>query len=356
MAVTPYTTKAGRRWRVRLYDPLTGHMTSVSAGHRTKREARAAEADAIANGRGPERSVLTVAGWRETWLETHPMKSSTRAHNRERTAAFAKTHGDMLMVDVDRKLARAWRKAHPSTTMALSAMWTAAAKHEDLPVGQPWAGMASNGRRDIQAGWLTLAQIEDLRAHARDAWPGPFGLVADAAIVVLAYTGIRPGELAALRWENLRPDDARVDIVAQLDSKTKALTTPKSGVARTVVYPAPAQRAVATMPRLHDAWVFTGPAGGLLTSGTRNRIWHPIRVAFGRPTMDLYELRHFCATRLVELGMTSSDVAIQLGHRDGGRLVESTYGHARPDPALARVARTLADADAPTTPAEEATA
>jgi len=347
MAVSKYKTQQGIRWRVRVYDPATQKMRAVSRGHLTKREAKAAEAAAIASGPQAARSDLTVAGWREVWLETHPMKSSTRRHNAERTAAFAKAHGHLLMVDVDRALAREWRKTHPSTTMSLSAMWTAASKHEDLPVGQPWAGMASNGRRDIDPGWLTAVQVDELVTHARAAWPGAYGNVVAAMVSVLAHTGMRPGELAALKWGNLRPQDSRIDVVAQLDSKSKALTTPKNGRSRSVVFPAQAQRAVALMGRLSDTFVFTGPGGGLLTQSTRNRIWHPVRVRFGRPDMDLYELRHFCATRLVELGMTSSDVATQLGHRDGGRLVESTYGHARPDPALNRVAQMYAAAADP---------
>lgn len=43
--------------------------------------------------------------------------------------------------------------------------------------------------------------------------------------------------------------------------------------------------------------------------------------------MDFYALRHFCATHLLEPGISHADVAIQLGHTDGGRLVMSTYGH-----------------------------
>ncbi len=346
MAVTSYTTKKGRRWRVRLYDPLTQKMRAVSSGHLTKKDARRAEAAALADGPDPTRSDLTVAGWRETWLATHPMKDSTKVHNAERTKAFALEHGDKLMADIDRALAREWKAQHPSTTMALSAMWSAAAKHEDLPVGQPWAGMASSGRRQINPGWLTLQDITDLQVHARASWPGAYGSVVAGLITVLAFTGIRPGELAALRWTNLHPEDGRLDVEKQLDSKTRRFTTPKNGLARTVVYPQAAQAAIAAMPRMHDEHVFVGPGNGLLTESTRNRLWHPVRVAFGRPTMAIYELRHFCATHLVELGMTSADVAVQLGHRDGGRLIESTYGHARPDPALTRVATVLAAAEA----------
>jgi integrase len=43
--------------------------------------------------------------------------------------------------------------------------------------------------------------------------------------------------------------------------------------------------------------------------------------------LDFYELRHCAATMLLERGMTPWDVAIQLGHQDGGRLVTSLYGH-----------------------------
>jgi hypothetical protein len=54
----------------------------------------------------------------------------------------------------------------------------------------------------------------------------------------------------------------------------------------------------------------------------------------GRPGLDFYELRHCAATMLLERGMTPWDVAVQLGHQDGGRLVTSLYGH--PSEAAAR--------------------
>lgn len=43
--------------------------------------------------------------------------------------------------------------------------------------------------------------------------------------------------------------------------------------------------------------------------------------------LELYALRHACATLLLERGLSPADVATQLGHTDGGRLVMSTYGH-----------------------------
>ena len=54
--------------------------------------------------------------------------------------------------------------------------------------------------------------------------------------------------------------------------------------------------------------------------------------------MDFYELRHFCATLLLEMGARHADVAVQLGHTDGGALVMSTYGHPSEENARTRLA------------------
>ena len=51
--------------------------------------------------------------------------------------------------------------------------------------------------------------------------------------------------------------------------------------------------------------------------------------------MDFYELRHFCGSWLFnDLELPAQDVAHQLGHTDGGALVQRLYGH--PSEKLAR--------------------
>ncbi len=70
--------------------------------------------------------------------------------------------------------------------------------------------------------------------------------------------------------------------------------------------------------------------GMRLTKGTLAYFWRSVRagrVARGGRPIDLYELRHACATMLVERGLNVGDVAFQLGHQDGGRLVMTLYGH-----------------------------
>lgn len=60
-----------------------------------------------------------------------------------------------------------------------------------------------------------------------------------------------------------------------------------------------------------------------------------------------HDLRHFCATQLLELGLDHFAVSVQLGHTDGGALVMERYGHPSTDAAKRRLLQvfSLSDAD-----------
>jgi integrase len=73
--------------------------------------------------------------------------------------------------------------------------------------------------------------------------------------------------------------------------------------------------------------IFSSVTGQQFWASSFSWTWKPVRCAAGRPDMDFYELRHYCATRLLEAGMSAEDVAVQLGHTDGGVLVRRVYGH-----------------------------
>jgi hypothetical protein len=58
--------------------------------------------------------------------------------------------------------------------------------------------------------------------------------------------------------------------------------------------------------------------------------------------LDFYELRHRACTFMAEppphgLGLSSADIALQIGHTDGGALVERLYIHRNADLARARI-------------------
>jgi hypothetical protein len=56
-----------------------------------------------------------------------------------------------------------------------------------------------------------------------------------------------------------------------------------------------------------------------------------------QPNVRWHDLRHFCATQLLELGLDHFAVSVQLGHEDGGALVMARYGHPSKDAARGRL-------------------
>ena len=166
---------------------------------------------------------------------------------------------------------------------------------------------------------------------------GEFGPVFRAMILFAGYVGLRPGEMFALERSDVSGDE--VSIRQNLDG-TGTIKLPKNGRERVVILPPPARAALADVPpRLDVPWLFVTPRGRRFAKSSLYYYWNPVRAAFGRPGMDFYELRHFCATHLLELGVSPSDVAVQLGHTDGGALIMSTYGHPSEDAARERLKR-----------------
>ena len=78
-----------------------------------------------------------------------------------------------------------------------------------------------------------------------------------------------------------------------------------------------------------DGHVFHSIQGRRLTKANLWYLWRPVvtrwKAAGGRD-LGLYELRHAAATMLLERGVSPADVAVQLGHTDGGALVMARSG------------------------------
>jgi integrase len=190
------------------------------------------------------------------------------------------------------------------------------------------------GRKDLVA--LTEPELWKLGDTAL-AVHGEYGPTFRAMILFAAYVGLRPGELCALERADVRGDE--VSIRQNLDG-TGQLKLPKNGKQRVVILPPLARGALRdVVPRVDVPWLFTTGRGRRFAKSSLLYYWNPVRAAFGRPGMDFYELRHFCATHLLELGVSHADVAVQLGHTDGGALVMSTYGHPSEDLARERLKR-----------------
>jgi integrase len=209
----------------------------------------------------------TVGSFAARWPVDYPRpRASTNAHNAESVKAFAKAYERRRMDSITVEEARAWSLRHRAQLLALRAMFNDA-RRSGMVVSNPFRELGierSRGRRDLLSEWLTAEDIERLAQCAREVHAeNGYGDTLAGLLVFAAYTGVRPGELYALRHDDLGGETLEVKRAA--DSHTRTLTLPKNGRARTVVYPARAREAVERLPRLSDVeLVFPSPSGGQL--------------------------------------------------------------------------------------------
>lgn len=293
------------------------------------------------------RPTMTVTAWRERWLANPDWKQSTRQHNAERTIAFEREHGKRQMNAVDRRVARDWVLRYPSTHGALSAMFGAAVYDDVLEIN-PFSKLVKKktARRDIRADWLGERELRGLELAAVEVHGPVYGSSMAAMIRFAAETGVRPGELFVVEDRDLDPERGALYVRRAADSKTRTIGLPKNGQEREIVLSRRAAEAADSALRHGDnPRIFSSPRGRQFWLPSLSGAWRPVAAAAGRAGMDFYELRHFCATRLLERGVPDWQVAVQLGHTDGGELVRKVYGH--PSERLARdaVRRALDEGD-----------
>ncbi|MGH2973885.1 MAG: tyrosine-type recombinase/integrase [Solirubrobacterales bacterium] len=347
-------TPIGKRFKSRPY--VQGHGHVYAGTFDTEEEATKAALAVLEE----ERRLLrreTVASFSERWVRDFPRpKESTNDAYASAAGRFAAHLGERLMHRVTPRDARAYVADHPADRFALSAMF-GDARREGISLTNPFSQLRTprgRGRKDIAP--ITVEELETITDLALQVHGEDFGTVVRAAILVAAHTGIRPGELCGLEWRDVDPVNEELAVRRQIVKGCE--TTPKSGRTRTVFLPPTAAEALDALPVRHVTCpvtggrvVFPGRADHRLQARELSECWQPIRRAFEaglsvarhrefqavKGALDFYALRHFCATRLVEQGIESWIVARQLGHEDGGRLVDETYAHPRDEVARAKL-------------------
>lgn len=141
----------------------------------------------------------------------------------------------------------------------------------------------------------------------------------DAAIYrTAAFTGLRMGELIALRWRDVNFDAESLHVYSSYSAGT--LTAPKSGLARTVPM---AEQVAETLNELHDSrpgvsrddLVFPGERGEYLdNSALRRRYKDALERAGVRP-LRFHDLRHTFGSIAINQA-TIVQVQAWMGHAD----------------------------------------
>ncbi len=168
-----------------------------------------------------------------------------------------------------------------------------------------------------------------------------------AWLQVAAFTGLRPGELDALRWERVDLARNRIVVAEQFNAATRIFDTPKNHQQREAPLTDPARAALEALPR-ESEFCFVPIRGEHWTPSARAYHWKAVQAASGWTGSLYLATRHFAGWYMVNvLEMSSEDVAIALGHQDGGTLVRRLYGHRDRHRALDRIVHAYAGRPAP---------
>jgi integrase len=338
--------RRGSRWIASGYDKTLGRKRHLGTFD-TQKEAKRAEADWQLRTRAT--GLETCDQFAERWTRDYPRpRTSTNLHNAERVKQFARDFKAVRLSDVDRPAARAWALKHKHNLSAVRAMFGDALR-DGLIDHNPFADLrlpGSKGRKEISA--LTEDQLVALADVALDERMELYEFAPEyrALILFSGYVGLRPGELFALRRDDIRGQMATIE--RALSSKTGQIGPTKTGRARTVIVPPAAQDALEHVSLKSSGLLFTSPADRQWSQSLHHRYWSRLRLLANRPGFDFYELRHAAATMLLERGVTPWDVAVQLGHTDGGQLVMSLYGHPSEAGSRARILAAWDQASGPT--------
>lgn len=262
---------------------------------------------------------------------------ATQGNYRRALETFCREFGRREPKTIRRIEVQTWAADQPRDNLFTARTMFQWALSMDLISDDPTRGVvARRAQRKHKPHVLSQAEVAALAETSFDCWDDPEAEVLAAFIRFAAASGMRPGEIAALRWSGI--DYAVSEITVSASISEGGEKSPKNGEERTIVLTPEARAALATLPSATPQdRIFELPDGQLLVKATLHRYWDRVRIAAGLPGYRLYDLRHTCATNLLMAGLPSYVVAAQLGHKDGGRLVESTYGHPSHADALAKI-------------------
>ena len=332
----------------------------VTTRTQAEREERRLRGEAEARARAPaqaERPRAAFSGFAKVWLDEHirlrRKPSVVRGYEQALRVHLVPHFKDRQLQaitrrDVEAFVARLAATPHPDTGKprapksvnnvlgVLSSMLSTAVEWgylerspcagvEPLPVpveSQEFAFYTT----EQTARWLaTCAEIE------RDYYP----------LCLLAFrTGLRLGELAALRWADVDLEQRRLHV--RRSWYRGAITTPKGGRARVVdLAPSAASLLARVVPLAGAELVFANPDGSPVTRDQLKGPWERVTRAAGLPRTTPHDARHSFASQLVQAGVALPAVQQLLGHTD--IRVTMRYAHLAPGATASAVA--LLDGD-----------
>lgn len=214
-------------------------------------------------------------------------------------------------------------KAH----MLLARVLDLAVKERRIPIN-PARGVELPRAKQTAKQFLTADQLHDLAEACEDACTG-LGLI----VTTLGYTGLRFGELAALRVSDFDPLRRRLHVrrsVTDVNGRM-VIGEPKTHQHREVGVPRflveEIAEHLAAIGRRGDDLIFTAPEGGVLRlNNVRRRGFDRGTAAVGLTGFTPHALRHTAASLAVASGADVKAVQRMLGHASAAMTLDVYAG------------------------------
>ncbi len=281
----------------------------------------------------PARSRVRVAEWSEQWLAGQlQLKPSTRARYESLLRVHVlPTWGPVPLARIGHAEVAEWvsslaasgmaassvRHAHRVLSLVLDLAVRDGRLHRNPADGVPLPRAKSSEKR-----FLSHAQVAELARAC-----GPHRLVVET----LAYTGLRYGELAALRVSRLDLMRRRIDVVESVTEVggVAIVGTPKTHQRRSVPVPRSLVDALAgeVAGKAPSDYVFSSPEGSMLRlQNFRRRCFDRAAAEVGLAGLTPHELRHTAASLAVSAGANVKAVQRMLGHASAAMTLDTYSG------------------------------
>jgi integrase len=181
-----------------------------------------------------------------------------------------------------------------------------------------------NASRRTNRGAFAEAEVQALLSAARPHERALIGL--------LCFTGMRPGECYALRWQDVDLTAGSASVTRNWDWRGKKFTAPKTEAgARTVALSgwlvAELEAHKGRSDAKAEALIFATRTGQPMNpSNVRRDIWSKLIKRAGVRILDMYSLRHTFASLGRVAGEEAFNVARAMGH-SRSILVDQVYAH-----------------------------
>ena len=341
----------GGRWEARWREPGTRKVKGKTFARKRDAEqflARIEVAKATGAYVDPGLGRTTLAAWWERFSKTcTTIKPSTRDRYsglmQKQVLPYLGTRrlGSITRLDVEAWLSQLVAEGTSPATAANAhrtlRLVLQGAVNGNIIAANPARGVKAPKAPHKEMRFLTVDEVEAVAAAVPPRYR--------ALILLLAWTGLRIGEAAALRMENL--DLLRGHLkVTEAYAEVRGLLilgSTKNHEMRSVTLPpflvAELRRHVEAFPPNVAGLVFTGKQGGAIRhSAFRYRVWLPAVQAAGirAPRPRVHDLRHTSVALAIRAGAHPKEIQARAGH-SSIVVTMDRYGHLFPgqDKALA---------------------